>query len=148
MENVKRSRDEIPTIDVNLCTVETRDGIEFGFDTANQVEVEVQTEETDAVKLVVKGRLRAQKPKESTITGHELTLHDNIFNPQLVKVLQGGTVLYWQRNWWEGDPLVQHFADVLKIDISYSGSLLTAVAHIGNNESYNNISFYTMYLYY
>lgn len=96
MENVKRSRDEIPTIDVNLCTVETRDGIEFGFDTANQVEVEVQTEETDAVKLVVKGRLRAQKPKESTITGHELTLHDNIFNPQLVKILQGGIILYWQ----------------------------------------------------
>lgn len=96
MENVKRSRNEIPTIDVNLCTVETRDGIEFGFDTANQVEVEVQTEETDAVKLVVKGRLRAQKPKEATITGHELTLHDNIFNPQLVKVLQGGIILYWQ----------------------------------------------------
>lgn len=96
MENVKRSRNEVPTIDVNLCTVETRDGIEFGFDTANQVEVEVQVEETDAVKLVVKGRLRSQKPKEATITGHELTLHDNVFNPQLVKVLQGGIILYWQ----------------------------------------------------
>lgn len=96
MENVKRARNEIPTIDVNLCTVETRDGIEFGFDTANQVEVEVQTETTDAVKLVVKGRLRAQKPEEATITGHQLTLHDNIFNPQLVKVLQGGVILYWQ----------------------------------------------------
>lgn len=96
MENVKRSRNEIPTIDVNLCTVETRDGIEFGFDTANQIEVEIQTEETDAIKLVVKGRLRAQKPKEATITGHEITLHDNIFNPQLVSVLQGGKILYWQ----------------------------------------------------
>lgn len=96
MENVKRSRNEIATIDVNLCTVETRYGIEFGFDTANQVEVEVQTEETEAVKLVVKGILRAQKPKETTITGHEITLHDNVFNPQLVKVLQGGTVMYWQ----------------------------------------------------
>lgn len=96
MENVKRSRNEIPTIDVNLCTIETRDGIEFGFDTANQVEVEVQTEDADAVKLVVKGRLRAQKPAESTITGHQITLHDNVFNPQLVRVLQGGTILYWQ----------------------------------------------------
>lgn len=96
MENVKRSRSEIPTIDVNLCTVETRDGIEFGFDTANQVEVEVQTETSEAVKLVVKGRLRSQKPEESTITGHQLTLHDNVFNPQLVKVLQGGIILYWQ----------------------------------------------------
>lgn len=96
MENVKRSRNEIPTIDVDLCTVETRDGIEFGFDTANQIEVEPQVEETDAVKLVVKGRLRAQKPKEATITGHEITLHDNVFNPQLVRVLQGGLILYWQ----------------------------------------------------
>ena len=96
MENVKRSRNEIPTIDVNLCTIETRDGIEFGFDTANQVEVEVQTEDSDAVKLVVKGRLRAQKPAESTITGHQITLHDNVFNPQLVKVLQGGIIQYWQ----------------------------------------------------
>lgn len=95
MENVKRSRNEIPTIDVNLCTIQTRDGIEFGFDTSNQVEVSVQTEETDAVKLVVKGILRAQKPKEETITGHEITLHDNVFNPQLVKVLQGGRIWYW-----------------------------------------------------
>lgn len=96
MENVKRSRNEIPTIDVNLCTVETRYGIEFGFDTSNQVEVEVQTETSEAVKLVVKGRLRSQKPEESTITGHQLTLHDNVFNPQLVKVIQGGIIQYWQ----------------------------------------------------
>lgn len=92
--SVKKSRNEIPTIDVNLVTIETANG-EFGFDTANQIEVEVQTEEEEAVRLVVKGRLRAQKPATSTITGHEITLHDNVFNPQLVKVLQGGKILYW-----------------------------------------------------
>lgn len=92
---MKKSRNEIPTIDVNLVTISTRAGKEFGFDTANQIEVEVQTEDTDAVRLVVKGRLRAQKPQESTITGHEITLHDNVFNPELVKVLQGGTILYF-----------------------------------------------------
>lgn len=93
---MKKSRNEIPTIDVNLVTISTQAGKEFGFDTANQIEVEVQTEDTDAVRLVVKGRLRAQKPMESTITGHEITLHDNVFNPELVKVLQGGTILYFQ----------------------------------------------------
>lgn len=92
---MKKSRNEIPTIDVNLVTISTKAGKEFGFDTANQIEVEVQTEDTDAVRLVVKGRLRAQKPQESTITGHEITLHDNVFNPELVKVLQGGTILYF-----------------------------------------------------
>lgn len=93
---MNKSRNEIPTIDVNLVTITTRAGKEFGFDTANQIEVEVQTEDTDAVRLVVKGRLRAQKPQESTITGHEITLHDNVFNPELVKVLQGGKILYFQ----------------------------------------------------
>jgi hypothetical protein len=87
--SVVRSRNEIPTIDVNLVTVETSDGYEYGFDTANQIEVDPQIEETDAVKLVVKGKLRAQKPKEATITGHEITLHDNVFHPELVKTLQG-----------------------------------------------------------
>lgn len=94
--SVVRSRNEIPTIDVDLVTIETSAGYEYGFDTANQIEVEPQVEETDAVKLVVKGKLRAQKPKEATITGHEITLHDNVFNPELVKTLQGGTVQYWQ----------------------------------------------------
>ena len=94
--SVRSSRNEIPTIDVNLVTIETSAGYEYGFDTANQIEVDPQIEETDAVKLVVKGILRAQKPKEATITGHEITLHDNVFNPELVKTLQGGTIQYWQ----------------------------------------------------
>lgn len=94
--SVVKSRNEIPTIDVSLVTIETAAGYEYGFDTSNQIEVDPQIEETDAVKLVVKGKLRAQKPKEATITGHEITLHDNVFNPELVKTLQGGTVEYWQ----------------------------------------------------
>jgi len=94
MANAKNAKNQIPTIDVNLVTIETRDG-EIGFDTANQIEVEVQTEEEDAVRLVVKGKLRAQKPAEVTITGHEITLHDNVFIPELVKILQGGTIYYY-----------------------------------------------------
>lgn len=93
---MNKSRNEIPTIDVNLVTITTKAGKEFGFDTANQIEVEVQTETQDAVRLVIKGRLRAQKPEEATITGHQITLHDNVFNPELVKVLQGGKILYFQ----------------------------------------------------
>lgn len=91
---VYNAKNQIPTIDVNLVTIETSEG-EFGFDTANQIEVEPQTEEEDAVRLVVKGRLRAQKPAEVTITGHQITLHDNVFIPELVKKLQGGTVYYY-----------------------------------------------------
>lgn len=90
---VKKSKAEIPTIDCNLITIETTDG-EFGFETANKIAVDPQVEETDAVKLVIKGKLKAQKPKETTLTGNEITLTDNVFNPELVLVLQGGTIKY------------------------------------------------------
>lgn len=93
MANPKKSKAEIATIDCCLVTIETDDG-EFGFDTANQIAVEPQLEEEDAVKLVVKGILRAQKPKVVTVTGNEITLTDNVFNPELVLILQGGTIKY------------------------------------------------------
>ncbi len=91
--NVKKSKAEIATIDCALVTIETADG-EFGFDTANKVAVEPQLEEQEAVKLIVKGILRAQKPAMTTITGNKITLTDNVFNPELVLVLQGGTITY------------------------------------------------------
>lgn len=93
MADVKKSKAEIATIDCCLVTIETADG-EFGFDTANRVAVEPQIEEQDGVKLVVKGILRAQKPKVSTLTGNTITLADNVFNPELVLILQGGTIKY------------------------------------------------------
>lgn len=101
---VYKSKNEIPTIDCELITIETvvtpAQGStpavtrEFGFTTANQLGVEPQVETTDAVKLMIKGKLKAQKKEESTITGHQLTLTDNVFNPELVKILQGGTITY------------------------------------------------------
>lgn len=92
-KQVKKSKDEIATIDCCLITIETALG-EFGFSTANKIGVEPQLEEEDAVKLVIKGVLRAQKPKTSTLTGHEVTLTDNVFNPDLVLILQGGTIIF------------------------------------------------------
>ena len=79
---------EIPTIDVNLVTVKP-EGLdtEYIFDTANSIEVAPETEEEDAVKLVIKGVLKAQKPSVMTITGNTITLTDNVFAPELVKIL-------------------------------------------------------------
>lgn len=90
---VKKSKAEIATIDCELVTIES-DGKEFGFDTANKIQVEPQLEETDAVKLVIKGKLKAQKPAQRTITGNTITLTDNVFNPELVVMLQGGEIVY------------------------------------------------------
>lgn len=94
MAAIKRGN-EIPTIDVALITITPEGGTEIGLNTASKLGVNVQTETQDAVKLVVKGRLIAQKPEEVTITGNTLVLTDNVFTPEIVKILQGGTIKYW-----------------------------------------------------
>lgn len=91
---VYKSRSEIPTIDVALVTIQTDDR-EFGFETASSIEVEPQFNETDAVQLIIKGKLKAQKLGKSILTGNQITLTDNVFNAELAKVLQGGTIKYW-----------------------------------------------------
>lgn len=96
-KQVKKSKAEIATIDCSLITIETAAG-EFGFDTSNKLGVEPQIEEEEAVKLVLKGILRAQKPGVSTITGHELKLTDNVFNPELALAVQGGRIIYDTEN--------------------------------------------------
>lgn len=83
----------IPTIDVNLVTIKVADETdEIALDTATKIGVEPQIETTEAVKLVIKGVLKAQKSEVSTITGNKITLTDNVFTPQLVLILQGGTL--------------------------------------------------------
>ena len=93
---VKRGT-EIPTIDVALVTIQSADGTgdEIALDTASTIEVEPQIEEADATQLIIKGILKAQKPATSTLTGNQITLTDNVFTPELVKKLQGGTIYYW-----------------------------------------------------
>ena len=86
---------EIPTIDVAMVTIAVSGGTEIALQTASKIAVSVQMETEDAVKLVVKGKLIAQKPQTTTITGNTVTLTDNVFNPEMVKILQGGTVKYW-----------------------------------------------------
>lgn len=85
---------EIPTIDVCMVVIEAGD-IQIALDTASKLGVEPVTEDVDAVKLVIKGKLKAQKGKTSTITGHTIVLTDNVFIPEVVKILQGGKLKYW-----------------------------------------------------
>ena len=89
----RKSKALIPTIDCALITIQIEND-EFGFDTSNRIAVEAQTEEQAAVRLIVKGILRAQKKRHLTIVGHQITLTDNVFNPDLVIALQGGSATY------------------------------------------------------
>ena len=87
---------EVATIDVTLVSVQTydSDADEIILDTANKIAVTIASETTDAIKLIVKGRLIAQKPQVTTVTGNTIVLTDNVFNAELVKMLQGGTIKY------------------------------------------------------
>lgn len=84
---------EIATIDVELVTVQPNGSEEeIGLDTANSIQVTVNSETTDAVKLIIKDKLKAQKGEKITITGNNIVITDNVFNPELVQILQGGTI--------------------------------------------------------
>ena len=88
---------EVSTIDVVLVTIKTLgvNPTELGLTTSNKVDVAPSTETTEAVKNIVKGVLLAQKPAVTTLTGNAITITDNVFNAELVKILQGGVIKYW-----------------------------------------------------
>lgn len=95
MSVTKKKLESIPTIDVSLVVIRVgskTEGTEYAVDTASQIAVEVQTKTTDAIKLVKSGKLLAQKPQITTITGNQITLTDNVFSPTLAKILQGGKI--------------------------------------------------------
>ena len=92
MATTKSWAEGIPTIDVAMVVLRTGT-VEIALDTSNSVAVEPQIEEADPVQLIIKGKLIAQKPATSTITGHQITLTDNVFTPEIAKILQGGTIL-------------------------------------------------------
>lgn len=97
---------EVATIDVALVTVKPLNSTdELALTTSNKVEVTPSTETTDAVKNIVKGVLIAQKPAQVTLTGNAITLTDNVFNAELAKILQGGTIMYWADAAHKGDPV-------------------------------------------
>lgn len=95
MSNVTYNKgNEVATIDVAMVTVKDSDNHVYGLQTSNKVEVNPVTETNDAIKLIVKGTLIAQKPQKVTVTGNTIVLTDNVFNAQLVQLLQGGTIAY------------------------------------------------------
>lgn len=91
--SIRKRATEIPTIDCNIVSIQPQgEETEYILDTATAISVSPEIEETEATKLVIKGILRAQKPSVSTMTGNTITLTDNVFTPELVEILQGGTI--------------------------------------------------------
>lgn len=84
---------EIPTIDVVLITITVPDQTdELALNTASQIQVTPEIETNDPVRLIIKGVLRAQKPAQNVLTGNTIVITDNVFNAELVRILQGGII--------------------------------------------------------
>ena len=62
----------------------------FRWQTASNLDAELQISEGEAVELIVNGRLIAQKRAKDVVTGAQLTVSDNVFAPEIVEFIQGG----------------------------------------------------------
>ncbi len=91
---------EMAMIDCQMVVATTEDNEKSVVITSGtKVGIEPQIETTEAVKLMIKGQLKAQKPEKKTITGHTITLTDNMTILELLEIMQGGTI---ERNTEEG----------------------------------------------
>ncbi|GAA0106667.1 hypothetical protein UT300013_32910 [Paraclostridium sordellii] len=81
-------------IDVTKVELVLKDGSQktLEWNTASEVEMEVQISEGESVQQVIKGVLKAQKRAEDVITGVKLTFKDNSCAPEVLKALQGGSI--------------------------------------------------------
>lgn len=82
------------TIDCSLVVITTQEEEprSIALTTDTSVSVEPQVETTEAIKCMVKGVLKAQKPEKSTLSGHRLTFSDNATIMDLPLFLLGGTL--------------------------------------------------------
>lgn len=67
----------------------TRDTLRFK--TSSNVDAELNIVEGEANQLIVNNILIAQKRAIDTITGATIKMKDNVFSPQVISLLQGGT---------------------------------------------------------
>lgn len=62
----------------------------FRWQTASNLDAELNITEGEATELIVNGRLIAQKRAKDVVTGSTLTVTDNVFAPEIIKFIQGG----------------------------------------------------------
>jgi hypothetical protein len=96
MANDIKKVTENATIDVSMVVVETYDTTPkvYGWKTATKAEVNADIEEQEAIKLIVKRRLIAQKPAEKTLTGNTITLTDALLIMEMLPLCNGGELVY------------------------------------------------------
>ncbi len=77
---------------VALVVLKDKKNKTYSFTTATMANAKVNIEEGKKTELIIKGVLKAQKKFDSTIKGVDVEFQDNMFLPEVVALLQGGTV--------------------------------------------------------
>ncbi len=77
---------------VALVVLTDKYGKKYSFTTASKANAKVAIEAGKKTELIIKGVLKAQKKFDSTIKGVDVEFLDNMFLPEVVALLQGGTV--------------------------------------------------------
>lgn len=94
MANIKRSAEKA-TIDCVMIVLRPRDTEHYsvvGTDSDTQIQVEANVETSDAVRLVIKDVLKAQKKARTTLTGHTITLTEGMTILEFLPMLIGATL--------------------------------------------------------
>lgn len=83
---------EFPLTDVAL--IELKVGNEsYTYETATEINTEVNISEGEKRELIIKGVLVASKNTPDVITGVTITTKNNTFSPKIIELYQGGEVV-------------------------------------------------------
>ncbi|CZR97657.1 hypothetical protein CDFC105_73465 [Clostridioides difficile] len=85
---------QYPLTDVVLVQIETveQNPVTYTFDTSDEIGTEEILSEGEELTLKIKKKIIANRAAEDTSLGYDLTLKDNVFCPEILQIMQGGTI--------------------------------------------------------
>lgn len=78
--------------DVSCVEIVDEENNSYIFETSDEVGIEEIVDEGEEQSLKIKGKLYANRAAENTVLGHDITCKDNVMCPELLELIQGGTL--------------------------------------------------------
>ena len=87
---------QLPLTDVVLVQLVTKESSPrtLSFQTSDEIKTEEVVKEGEAKELIIKNQLIAKKETPDLMLGYDLTFKDNVMSPEVMQVVQGGTIEY------------------------------------------------------
>lgn len=87
---------QLPLTNVEMVQIITKEQtpVTYQFKTSDEVSTEEVVSEGEEQTLKIKGIVYANIAAENTTLGYDLTFKDNVFCPELLEIMQGGTITY------------------------------------------------------